>query len=404
MNKISSIRMMHWCRHWLNNHHEVTVLTTKKYPFDGELSLKHITHPNLRIFEVEYLSPVAHQDEGEPKNNFKQGFSYVLLIRLYKEIKKYLGTFLDIHDIWKKPAIKKGSRILEQDNFDLIISSYAPPVAPTVASKLSKKFNVKWVADYRDLWSLNHIGGGRFPFNLIEKIREKFFVTRQAAGIISVSEVLVQKQSKFLNKPGCTIENGFDRTEYTTEKLSIVNAHEKYFEKDIVNIAYAGSLYENRRDPRPLLDALEQYPLNNISVHFFGDNPEDIGINVDNNRNFYHGKLCRENILSVLSQADILLMLESGNKDAQGVLTGKLFEYFALGKPILGIGVEASSLLGQYMTRSGLGSPLGDNINDIYKYISEEKYKNLKANADFIDQFDRHSQSIKVLEFANKLS
>lgn len=44
--------------------------------------------------------------------------------------------------------------------------------------------------------------------------------------------------------------------------------------------------------------------------------------------------------------ADLLLLLESGEDAAKGVLTGKIFEYMISGKPVLSLGSKKDSAIG----------------------------------------------------------
>ena len=56
---------------------------------------------------------------------------------------------------WYRHALKKGLEILSKEKFDVIFSSYGPSMSHLIASKLHKQTGVPWVAEFRDLWSLN---------------------------------------------------------------------------------------------------------------------------------------------------------------------------------------------------------------------------------------------------------
>jgi hypothetical protein len=59
------------------------------------------------------------------------------------------------------------------------------------------------------------------------------------------------------------------------------------------------------------------------------------------------------------------LLLEDEDYAFVGMLTSKIIEYFRAGKPVIGIGMSETSTLGRLMRQSGLGFPLGKDINII---------------------------------------
>jgi glycosyltransferase involved in cell wall biosynthesis len=53
---------------------------------------------------------------------------------------------------WYLPAVKAGRSIIERMRPDIILSSGPPWTVHSVASSLSRKFSLPWVADFRDAW------------------------------------------------------------------------------------------------------------------------------------------------------------------------------------------------------------------------------------------------------------
>lgn len=400
MNKISSMRLMHWCKYWLKDGHCVTVLTTKKYGFDGDLSLAQLEHNNLKVVEVDYLPSSLSKKESSSVTNGTEGpgKGSGLARKAYVALRNALGTVIDIHDLWIPKAVTVGKRLVASNNYDLIVSSYAPQAAHIVASKLSRKSAIPWIADYRDLWALNHIGRPIFPFDKIEGMREKSTLKGKVSGVISVSDPLTKQQSEYLQVKGITVENGFDPDEY-----KVCANGQGFLVDNKINIVYAGSLYKGRRDPKPLINLISGGVLENCVVHFFGADPKAVDVEVDGERVLYHGQIAREKLFPILKAADVLLMLESPSPDAGGVLTGKLFEYFALERPILGVGVRSSSLLGEYIKRSGLGEAVGVEESKIIKFFEADAIEQRQVEREFVSGFDRQIQSRKVLEFAQEL-
>ncbi len=54
---------------------------------------------------------------------------------------------------WIGPAVKLGKKLLENHQFDLILSTSPPISAHVIANELAKSSNIPWVADFRDYWT-----------------------------------------------------------------------------------------------------------------------------------------------------------------------------------------------------------------------------------------------------------
>ena len=74
---------------------------------------------------------------------------------LIQNIGRYLLSFVYIPDTkikWKKKALELGESIIKENNIDVIFATAPPYTDFLVAYELSKKFDLPFVIDYRDLW------------------------------------------------------------------------------------------------------------------------------------------------------------------------------------------------------------------------------------------------------------
>ena len=74
------------------------------------------------------------------------------LYHLFREFRAYP----DSEKNWIKPAYHKACEIIENNKIDVVLSSSSPVSTHIIANQLKEKYNIKWVADLRDLWSQNH--------------------------------------------------------------------------------------------------------------------------------------------------------------------------------------------------------------------------------------------------------
>ena len=83
---------------------------------------------------------------------------YVVKARCHDAAKKYSfkGRYFqwmtqpDRYWPWYFDAVKQASKVIEQENPDVIWSTYPILTAHWIARKLQKKYNIPWIADFRD--------------------------------------------------------------------------------------------------------------------------------------------------------------------------------------------------------------------------------------------------------------
>jgi len=110
---------------------------------------------------------------------------------------------------WYLSAVRNGSQVLARQHFDIILSSSPPPTVNLIASTLARRARVPWVADMRDLWTMNHSFHRSQPWQALEENLERRTL-KQASRLLTVSPILAEKLRTFHGKPSDSITNGFD--------------------------------------------------------------------------------------------------------------------------------------------------------------------------------------------------
>jgi hypothetical protein len=255
-----------------------------------------------------------------------------------------------------------------------MVSSSGPPASHLLAWLVKRRHpEIRWVADFRDLWTQNPNFPGIFPFTLLENALENRILS-SADAVVTVSEGLARVFRDRCGGKVHVIENGFDDEEL--ESIPPLASTSPEF-----TLVYTGTLYVPRQDPRPLFAAWKDLQGRagvggspGILVRFFVTNRpgreylqglvESLGL----------GDLVRvdrdipyRDAIAIQKGADALLLLERepAAPNEQGVLTGKVFEYLAARKPILGVGFRSEGELGKLLVASGLGFPLGQDVSRI---------------------------------------
>jgi glycosyltransferase involved in cell wall biosynthesis len=393
--------------------HDVTVLTTKKIAKKHDLRLDCSSFKTIEVENVirSYLLSRCYKDsvpESQATRDNKKG----LLARLNDVFHKKGILTRDVRlpnfiDLWYRAACK----IASSSNWDLTVSTFSPYVNHLVAKKLKTQNKTKlWIADYRDLWTQNHIFKGLYPFTLLEEYLESK-VNRLADLITTVSEPLASQISKKYKLGNVkVIMNGFDIDDL--DNLSKDN----YWTDSKIRLVYTGSIYVGQ-DPSPLFEAIRAirfsehaYLLDNLEVIFIGAkaNLDDLVEKYSVHKWVkYNGVLPREDSLRMQRDAHALIFLEYEAPGVDGILTGKLFEYLCSGTQILGIGVTNTSSSGKLIFDSGHGVNLGKDINRIVEYLVELLRSGTKKAVDIDNVYlinnSRKAQAERMIDLATAL-
>lgn len=245
---------------------------------------------------------------------------------------------------WRRPAFAAALERLDGEAFDAILSTSPPVTAHLVARDLKRRTGLPWIADFRDLWADNY----SYPWSEFRRSLDRLVerrVLRDADALVTVSEPLARTLgTRHPNQAG-SIPNGFAPEDMAEPDLPL---------SDRFSITYTGTLYPGKRDPRPLFRALatliDRRVLDpgKLELRFYGRNVDQPSLLADvtaqglRSSLVVGGLLPRAEMLQRQRESQILLALDWTDEREPGVTTGKIFEYLAAGRPILGVGPSGS--------------------------------------------------------------
>ncbi|MCB0579686.1 MAG: hypothetical protein KDD10_10310 [Phaeodactylibacter sp.] len=232
-------------------------------------------------------------------------------------------------------AYRQGRRLVREHRITHLFSSFRPYSDHLVAWLLCRRFpHLFWIADFRDL----HVDPVRRntlcpPFQRWCNRR----ILRRADVVTAVSEGLKRHLEALAPKVE-VLRNGVAGRKGPPGR-------EAPFE--IFTIAYTGSLYEGLQTAAPLLEAIRQLfregalGRDGIRLLYAGKDGalwaewlrqyglEDIGAD--------HGLLPMAEAHALQRRAHLNLLLSWSLPGGGGILTGKVYEYLAAGRPVLAI-------------------------------------------------------------------
>ena len=250
---------------------------------------------------------------------------------------------------WIRFARQAGDQeIQDSAPFDAIVSTGPPHSAHLVASFLSKKHGIPWVADIRDSWPDIAYAESLPTMRLARKIdlaiRDK--ALQLAAGRIVVSEDLGTSMEASSGLKYDLIRNGFDPEDFEDVRL---------IQDGTFTLVHTGNL-SPARNPLPLWPVLAagraagKWQL--LKIVLVGN--VDGTVWESARKHGVDGMIehipyvPHEEALTHTCSASVLVLPINRVSNSAGIVTGKIYEYLAAGRPVLGLGDpegEASQIL-----------------------------------------------------------
>jgi glycosyltransferase involved in cell wall biosynthesis len=348
VNSIAGVRIGKAARHLGHSGHDIRVITAAKPDRDCSLPLEIAPERVLttRFLDIDrainpftWWRAVRRTARTAPareaaSNNVRRRSWRDWPSRLYQNLifcpDRYVG--------WLLPLCRELDRLCATWQPDLILVS-GPPFSPYLAvAFVARRRGIPWVAEFRDRWADD-------PYTLAPPWRHRVDrwlearIVRQATGIVTVSEPWSRLYARKYHLPIATVMNGFDPADFDfsppprSSSLPLL-------------IVYTGFVYPERRDPSVLFHALLKggFAPEEVRVLFYGSRSAYLEAKIDELgvEAFVevHDPVPYAEALRLQSGADVLLLLQWNHPTDEGNVPGKIFEYLAVKRPVLGLGPE----------------------------------------------------------------
>ena len=236
---------------------------------------------------------------------------------------------------WNLTAIPAAIRIAKREGIDVVITTSPPGSVHFVGAAVQRASGTRWIADLRDpLVANQHRRDDTAAARARQAANEQIarLVARNADAVTCVSEAIADEvRGLGARGPVRVIANGCDFDDF---------AGLEYEPAPRFRITHTGSFF-GKRDPRPFLQAFHDAGLDAVA-RFVGDfrssdrewaEALDLGDRLE-----IVDYLPRADSLRFQRDSEALLLLvpDAGGR-GRGVLSGKVFEYIAAGRPILAV-------------------------------------------------------------------
>ena len=309
---------------------------------------------------------------------------------------------------WVKSSVKFLQNYLKDHPIDVIISTGPPHSMHLIAQKISKKNNIKWIADFRDPWTDLYYNNEFKQLSFAKEKNKKLekSVLENANCVLTVSHSL-KKDFLKTAKNVAVITNGFDSEVLQDENVVLDSKF---------TISYIG-LLPKQSNPvvffkvlKKLCDANDEFK-NDVQLLFVGDISSEVRLEIEKNNlaeiTQIKGYVPHKESIEFQKKAQVLLLLIPNVPKSAGILTGKLFEYITAKRPILALGPENGDLA-VILQNTNAGVVI-DHQNEaklsieILRLYQQFKEGNLTVNSKNLAQFHRKNLTQQLASIIKNL-
>ena len=308
---------------------------------------------------------------------------------------------------WVPFGSRAARKLVQKQKFDAVISTGPPHSSHLIGMAAHKASGLPWVVDMRDPWVEIYYRDQMYEGAIAKRIQAHLErkVLSTASTVISVSRHLgVGFKRRVHMQHYETIPNGYDPADIPLGATPVK-------EGDTLVIGYVGT-YSLRTHSEGFVAALQQLQLHvPVEVHLVGKVDSEAleayrakGIPVKGVPYLSHGKA-----ISYMQSVDILLLAlpRAYGDSAEGIVSGKAFEYISARRPILAIGPtegDLADLLNQTQSgnifdhddREGILGFLNDHL--------EFRGKPWKINDEALAEYERPRLASKLARLLDRLT
>lgn len=296
----------------------------------------------------------------------KKGMAFTIMRKIASFIKLFRG---DYSQSWQEVAYQASLTLIRKTPIDFILAEHGPDGGVHVARRLHAQTGIKWGVDFRD--PVLHFQN-KYARLLVKLIYRHYL--KSAEFLINVHEYWANLDQMDFRKPCFVVTNGYDPEEFQN-----VLSHEDVMDPSKLALYYGGNIKSHYQKLNILFEALHLLRQDGKEVNFVyvGNAYEDVSrlafeYKIED-RVMSNPHADRDVYLNMLNQADILILLSIQDSRSlffrNGFYPGKVFEYFAIKKPIVCIPGDGA-MLDKLLRYTNTGRSFG-NAADLSVYLNE---------------------------------
>lgn len=370
------------------------------YPLIDEELQKDVSY-NTTILKNNIIEPYGWASVFSKKNTKKISSGIIPDKKKQSALQKLMlwvrgNMFIpDARVLWVRPSVSYLSNYLQGSGIDTIITTGPPHSLHLIGMELQKRFGVKWIADFRDPWTTI---GYHKELRLSESSQQRHKkmerdVLNTADSIIVTSPTTKAEFEQLTNKPVTVITNGYDVELVAKEPLD-----EKF------TLAHIGS-FLSERNPKILWESLSELVSEDaefkdkFELKLIGAVSQEVLTSIEQHglTNYVNnmGYVSHSEAVKQQRKSQVLLLVEIDSPDTRCIIPGKLFEYMASERPVIGVGPQGADFADIIKTTNTgvfVEYTEKDKLKDTIKsYFEQYMGEGLKVHAIGLQQYSRRN-------------
>ena len=342
---------------------------------------------------------------------------------------------------WVKPSVRFLKKYLKEHPVDAIVTTGPPQSMHLIGQKLHEALGVPWVPDFRDPWTrmyyLKHLPLTKASWDKLLKMEQG--VLDGCTAVLTCTPMVQADYAARTKTPVEMITNGFDVKDFEIprqarndsgvgQNFSLTESDKTFStfsgEKVLVRggrnsfvVTHTGLLAADGNPEnlwRALANIAETDPefKERLQINLIGRVDKEVLESIKNAgltpNTVLPGYLDHAATNEAQRSADILILPLRNDPDYAIILPGKLFEYLAARRPILGIGQTDGAMAGVLNeTKSGITAEF-DDIDTMQAFL-QDAWKQHKAGGipptgGPIDKYSRESTARQLAALLDKIS
>lgn len=328
---------------------------------------------DVEVIKTKILEPYSlyrrfiHKKEINPINSRKKNWKQKMALFIRGNL-----FIPDPRVTWVSKSVKVLETYLKEHPVDVIVSTGPPHSMHLIAQKVAARIRIPWIADFRDPWTK------MFYFkdlHLLSRASKKHHRLEQAVlddadVVIAVSPLVRDDFKAQTSTPVELITNGFDEEDLTMDIKP----------NGFFNIVHTG-LFASDGIPstlwRVLADLMQEDPLlkERLCIRLVGKTDPEVldSLKEYGMADFVLDLGYRSHIETICEQmaASLLILPLRKAPEYRKTMPGKIFEYIASRRPVLGIGQE-DGVAAQFLRQNASGVMCDwDNYDGISAFIRQ---------------------------------
>lgn len=266
---------------------------------------------------------------------------------------------------WVCPSVRFLKKYLKEHPVDAIVTTGPPQSMHLIGRGLHRATGIPWVADFRDPWTkmfyYKHLHLSKCADKRHHRLEKS--VLDEASAVISVSPLVQQEFQEMTSNRVELITNGFDADDFVDICGEVLPSADEHSSPTTFNITHTG-LFAEDGNPLALWDTIadkcaeDEAFAKALRIRLVGKVDAAIIAALAERGLADHvdalGYRSHDEAVAEQRAAGLLILPLRQEPEYRNVLPGKIFEYLASGRPVLGIGQEDGAAA-TVLTDSGVG-------------------------------------------------